>query len=33
VARAALTDARFIPKDATEIRVSDPIRLMGGATG
>ncbi len=32
VARQALTDPRFIPRDATETRVSDAIQLMGGAT-
>lgn len=32
VARTALADARFMPKDATQLRVADPISLMGGAT-
>jgi Family of unknown function (DUF6345) len=32
VARAALTDVRFIPKDVTELRFADPITVMGGAT-
>ena len=32
VARAALTDVRFIPKDATELRFADDITVMGGAT-
>lgn len=32
VGRAALADVRFIPKDATELRVSDAVPLMGGAT-
>jgi hypothetical protein len=32
VARAALTDLRFIPKDATQARIAEPITVMGGAT-
>ncbi|MGA3263249.1 MAG: hypothetical protein ABSC47_04300 [Terracidiphilus sp.] len=31
VARTALTDIRFIPKDVTELRVSDAIPVMGGS--
>jgi len=33
VARAALTDVRFIPKDVTELRLAEAIPVMGGATG
>jgi hypothetical protein len=32
VARAVLTDRRFIPQDVTELRMADPITIMGGAT-
>jgi hypothetical protein len=32
IARAALTDARFIPRDVTELRLSDAIPLMGSST-
>jgi hypothetical protein len=32
VARAALTDIRFIPKDVTELRFAEVIPVMGGAT-
>lgn len=32
VARAALTDVRFIPKDVTATRFGDTITIMGGAT-
>ncbi len=32
VARAALTDVRFIPKDVTETQFGDGIPVMGGAT-
>ncbi|MGA3318349.1 MAG: hypothetical protein ABSC64_18160 [Candidatus Korobacteraceae bacterium] len=32
VARSALSDVRFIPKDATELRFADDITVMGGAT-
>jgi hypothetical protein len=32
VARSAFADTRFIPRDATEVRLADPIALMGGAT-
>ena len=31
VARAALKDERFIPKDATELRLADPVKILGGA--
>jgi hypothetical protein len=31
-ARAAFSDARFIPHDATQVRISEPIAVMGGAT-
>jgi hypothetical protein len=31
IARLALTDERFIPKDATELRLAEPITVMGGA--
>ena len=31
LARAAFMDERFIRKDATELRLSDPIRIFGGA--
>jgi hypothetical protein len=30
-ARAALTDVRFIPKDATELRFADPITVTGAS--
>lgn len=32
IARAALSDERFIPKDVTELRLIKPIRVFGGAT-
>jgi Family of unknown function (DUF6345) len=32
LARAALTDARFIPKDVTQTRIAEPITVMAGAT-
>lgn len=32
VARLALTDERFIPRDVTELRFADEITVMGGAT-
>lgn len=32
VARAALTDVRFIPKDLTELRYADTITIMGSST-
>jgi len=32
IGRRALTDVRFIPKDVTEVRLSDAIPVMGGAT-
>jgi len=32
LARAQLTDVRFIPKDATELRLGDAIAVMGGAS-
>lgn len=32
IARTALTDARFIPRDVTELRLSDAISLMGSST-
>lgn len=32
VARSALADVRFIPKDVTELRFADDITVMGGAT-
>ena len=32
IARTALTDERFIPKDVTELRMAEPITIMGGAT-
>ncbi|HTV74669.1 MAG TPA: DUF6345 domain-containing protein [Candidatus Acidoferrales bacterium] len=32
LARTALTDVRFIPKDVTELRVAPAITVMGGAT-
>ena len=32
LARAALTDERFIPKDVTQARLAEPITVMGGAT-
>ena len=31
VARGAFTDERFIPKDATELRLAEPIAIFGGA--
>jgi hypothetical protein len=31
-AREAFRDERFIPKDATELRLADPITIFGGAT-
>ncbi len=31
VARAAFMDERFIPKDATELRLAEPIAIFGGA--
>ena len=31
VARAAFMDERFIPKDATELRLAEPITIFGGA--
>lgn len=31
IARSALTDERFIPRDATELRMAEPITVMGGA--
>ena len=31
VARAAFADPRFIPRDATELRMADAISVMGGA--
>ncbi len=31
IARTALTDVRFIPKDVTELRVSDAIPVTGGS--
>jgi hypothetical protein len=33
VGRAALADARFIPRDVTTARVTNAITVMGGATG
>jgi Family of unknown function (DUF6345) len=32
IARVALTDVRFIPKDMTELRFLTPIPIVGGAT-
>jgi hypothetical protein len=32
LARAALTDARFIPRDVTQTRMAEPITVMAGAT-
>jgi hypothetical protein len=32
VARAALMDERFIPRDVTELRLAEEITVMGGAT-
>lgn len=32
LARAALTDGRFIPRDVTQSRIAEPITVMGGAT-
>lgn len=32
IARAAFMDERFIRKDATELRLTDPISIFGGAT-
>ena len=32
VARSALGDERFIPRDETRVRIADPIAVMGGAT-
>jgi Family of unknown function (DUF6345) len=32
LARTALTDPRFIPKDVTQIRIAEPIAVMAGAT-
>lgn len=31
LARAALNDERFIPKDATDLQLAEPIRILGGA--
>ncbi len=31
-AEAALRDVRFLPKDATEIRLAEPVTVMGGAS-
>src|SRR5216684_1733191 len=32
IARSALSDERFIPRDGTELRIAEPIAVTGGAT-